>query len=95
MEENEAHEFYKFITNDYNPPLGYFHHSIEGNINFKSLLFIPQTAPIDFMQLKDEKSLHLYSNKVLIQDDCQRYPCESVSALRVSTITSSVTIKHE
>lgn len=69
--ETEAHEFYKFITNDHNPPLGYVHHKIEGNINFKALLFIPKTAPFDFMQLRDEKSLNLYCNKVLIQDDCK------------------------
>jgi molecular chaperone HtpG len=69
--DTDAHEFYKFISNDYEAPLGYFHHAIEGNVNFKALLFIPKTEPLDFMQLRDEKSLHLYCNKVLIQDDCK------------------------
>jgi len=69
--EAEANEFYKFVSNDYTEPLGYFSAAIEGKINFNALLFIPKTAPIDFAQYRDEKSVHLYANKVMIQDDCK------------------------
>lgn len=71
IEEKDAHEFYKFVSNDFSDPMGYFHTSIEGNINFKALIFIPQTAPFDLFQYKDEKSVHLYCNKVLIQEDAK------------------------
>jgi len=70
--ESELNEFYKFITNDFNPPLGHLHLSIEGTVNFKALIFIPQTAPLDLLRTQNEKSLHLYSNKILIQNDCRQ-----------------------
>ncbi|MFH0827940.1 MAG: molecular chaperone HtpG [Candidatus Omnitrophota bacterium] len=71
LKENEADEFYKFLTNDYDSPQGYFHLSIEGAVNFKALIFIPKTAPADFHRLHTEKSLHLYSSNILIQNDCK------------------------
>lgn len=71
MKEDELTEFYKFISNDFNAPLGHLHLSIEGAVNFKALIFIPETAPPVFMREYLEKSLHLYSNKIFIQDDCK------------------------
>ena len=71
IEEKEAHEFYKYISNDFTEPLKYYHLSIEGNANFKSLLFIPKTAPMDIYRLHEEKSLHLYTKKILIQNNCK------------------------
>ncbi len=69
--ESELTEFYKFIANDAKPALGHIHLSLEGSVNFKALLFIPQTAPVNLLQLQEEKSIHLYSEKILIQDDCK------------------------
>ncbi len=71
IKENELTEFYKFITNDFDEPLAHLHLSVEGAVNFKSLLFIPKSAPFDFLRTRDIKSIHLYSNKILIQDDCK------------------------
>lgn len=65
----EINEFYKFISNDFQEPLGYLHLNIEGNINFKSLLFIPQIAPANLFRDFQDKSVHLYSNKILIRED--------------------------
>ena len=69
--EEERDEFYKFISNDLNPPLGHLHLSLEGRVNFKALIFIPETQPLRFLREEDLSSLHLYSSKVFIQDDCQ------------------------
>jgi molecular chaperone HtpG len=69
--DEEANDFYKFITNDYQESLGYLHFSIEGNINFKGLVFIPQTAPPTIFSDIMDKSLQLYSSRVFIQDDCK------------------------
>lgn len=71
IKEEELNEFYKFITNDFNPPLSHLHLSIEGVVNFKALVFIPDHAPLPFLPVEEEKSLQLYSNKILIQDDCK------------------------
>jgi len=69
--EEELTEFYKFIANDYEPPLGHLYLSIEGAVNFKALVFVPATAPPVFLKEHLEKSLQLYSHKVFIQDDCK------------------------
>lgn len=71
IKESQAHEFYKFITNGSDDPLGYLHLEVEGGVSFKALLFIPKHAPHDLWHSQKEKSLHLYSNKILIQNDCK------------------------
>ena len=71
MKDDELNEFYKFVSNDYQDPLGHLHLSIEGAVNFKALVFIPSTSPGPYTRFEDLKSLHLYSNKVFIQDDCK------------------------
>jgi molecular chaperone HtpG len=71
ISEDELNEFYKFISNDYQEPLGNLHLNIEGNINFKALLFVPKVAPPDVFRASQDKSIHLYSSKVFIQDDAK------------------------
>ena len=71
LKNQDLDEFYKFVSNDFEGPLGHLHMSIEGVVNFKALVFIPKTAPSDLMRLHNEKSLHLYANKILIQNDCK------------------------
>ena len=71
LKNQDLDEFYKFVSNDFEGPLGHLHMSIEGVVNFKALVFIPKTAPQDLMRLHNEKSLHLYANKILIQNDCK------------------------
>lgn len=71
IKEEELVEFYKFIADDYQPPLGHLQLSIEGSVNFKALIFIPQTAPPFFFREDLEKTLHLYSNKIFIQDNAR------------------------
>lgn len=71
IKEDELEEFYRFITNDFNRPLGHLHLAIEGVVNFNALIFIPEVTPVGgFIELI-EKSLQLYSNKILIQTDCK------------------------
>lgn len=71
IKEDELNEFYKFISNDFQEPLGHIHLNIEGNVNFKALLFIPQSAPPTLFSENFESSVHLYSSKIFIQDDAK------------------------
>ncbi len=71
IKEDELNEFYKFISNDFAEPLGHLHFSVEGNINFKALLFIPKSAPVAMLRDATEKSVQLYSSKIFIQDDAK------------------------
>ncbi|MFQ5628269.1 MAG: molecular chaperone HtpG [bacterium] len=70
--EEELTEFYKFISNDFSPQLGHLYLNLEGVVSFKALVFIPETAPPQlFTREAFEQSLHLYSDKVFIQDNCK------------------------
>ena len=71
IKNDELNEFYKFISNDYQDPLGHIHLDMEGTVNFKALLFIPQTAPPQLFRENIESTVHLYSSKVFIQDDAK------------------------
>ncbi len=68
LKEEELTEFYKFVSMDYNNPLGHLHLSMEGKVNFKALLFVPEKAPMNLFNDTNEKGLHLYSNRVFIED---------------------------
>ncbi len=78
----ELTEFYKFLTNDYQAPLGHLQLSIEGSVNFKALLFVPETAPMRPTAFEQDKSLHLYSNKVMIQENCKELLPEYLRFMR-------------
>ncbi|MFA7627577.1 MAG: molecular chaperone HtpG [Candidatus Kapaibacterium sp.] len=69
VKDDELVEFYKFVSNDYQEPLGHLHLNIEGNVNFKALLFVPQVAPPTLFRDFNEKSVQLYSNKIFIQEN--------------------------
>ncbi len=69
--QEELGEFYKFITGDPQSPLGHLHLNLEGKVSFRALLFIPAAAPFRLHDLREQRSLHLYSNRVLITDDCK------------------------
>lgn len=69
--QEELNEFYKYIANDSQEPLGHLHLDIEGTVNFKALIFMPKTAPPMLFRDAGEKTLHLYTSKVFIQDDAK------------------------
>ncbi len=71
INEDELNEFYKFISNDFMPPLGHLLLHLEGVVNFRALLFIPEKAPPALFRDEEYQKLHLYSNNVFIQDDCK------------------------
>ena len=71
LSEEELNEFYKFISNDFMPPMGHLHLQLEGVVNFHALLFVPEKAPPALFRDEEYQKLHLYSNNVFIQDDCK------------------------
>jgi len=73
IEESEYDEFYKSITKDKNGPLAKTHFVAEGEVTFKSLIYIPGTQQSEefnkYGQKKD--SIKLYVRRVFITDDFQ------------------------
>ena len=66
--EEDYNNFYTDKFFDYEKPLKVIHFNIEGNVNFRALLYIPSHAPYNYYTKEYEKGLQLYTNGVLIMD---------------------------
>merc|ERR1712166_1467938 len=68
--EEEYNEFYKAISKDYLDPLAYTHFNAEGEIEFKSILFLPKKAPFDMMDnyWTKRSEVKLYVRRVLVAE---------------------------
>jgi HSP90 family molecular chaperone len=71
LTKEEAEEFYRQYTLDFNEPQIYAHLNIDAPVQLYALLFIPTSAERSMFALRKEDGLKLYARKVLIQEYCR------------------------
>lgn len=70
LKDEDYDKFYTEKFYDYSKPISHVHTKTEGTVTYDALLYIPSKAPYDFYTREYKKGLQLYSNGVMIMENC-------------------------
>jgi molecular chaperone HtpG len=72
ISDAEYREFYKHVAHDFEDPLAWTHHRVEGRLEWTALLYIPARAPFDLYDREQRRGVKLYVQRVFIMDDAEQ-----------------------
>lgn len=73
ISDEEYKEFYKHVSHDFAEPLTWAHNQVEGNLEYTSLIYVPERAPFDLWNRDAPKGLKLYIQRVFIMDQADEF----------------------
>ena len=73
IKDEEYKSFYQHLCQDYQDPMTWSHNRVEGELEYTSLLFIPQVAPWDLFNRDNKHGLKLFVQRVFIMDDAEQF----------------------
>jgi molecular chaperone HtpG len=68
LADEDYQAFYKHLAHDFEAPLAWAHHKVEGNLEYTSLIYIPKRASFELWNREAHQGLHLYVKRVFIMD---------------------------
>jgi molecular chaperone HtpG len=73
ISDEEYTEFYKHIAHDFENPMTWSHHKVEGKSEYTGLLYVPARAPYDLWNRESPRGLKLYVQRVFIMDRAEEF----------------------
>ena len=71
--DEEYTEFYKHVAHDFEDPMSWSHHKVEGKSEYTGLLYVPARAPYDLWNRESPRGLKLYVQRVFIMDRAEEF----------------------
>ncbi|MBF2759596.1 MAG: molecular chaperone HtpG [Ectothiorhodospiraceae bacterium AqS1] len=72
IDDDDYKNFYRHIAHDFEDPLTWLHHRVEGNLEYNLLLYIPSRAPFDLMDRSIKRGVRLYIRRVFVMEDAEQ-----------------------
>ncbi len=72
IDDDDYKNFYRHIAHDFEDPLSWLHHRVEGNLEYNLLLYIPSRAPFDLMDRSIKRGVRLYIRRVFVMEDAEQ-----------------------